>query len=167
MTTTAAAVLLVGLGGVWIGRSTAPSTEVVDRFPLPGLGEMIELVVSGERLGAHFAVGRNEDGVLCVEAGTPTNTRSSCTSEIRAEGVQAVAMQAGRNLVVAGYTQQAAQLAIVLDGEERRLLDLTSIPDGNALAFGTIIEAQPDVVGIEVIDDQGRIVKRHFPSIGP
>jgi hypothetical protein len=84
------------------------------------------------------------------------------------DDVTAVAFQTDTGIAVAGYAPASvARLTAVYDGELRRPLTLTPVPGRQTFAFGTIENARPAFVEIEVVDENGNIIKRYFPSIGP
>ena len=80
----------------------------------------------------------------------------------------ALAHQTQGAIVVAGYLPgPVGALTAVLDGEHRRPLLLTPFVDGGMLALGSIMRASPALIEIEVVDEKGAVIMRHFPTIAP
>lgn len=130
----------------------------------PGTMEIVDPVVSDARVDAQFAIGRDDKGVLCAEAGSARETLRVCGGH----DLAALAFQTEEAYVLAGYVPMpVGSLTAILDGKHRRPLQLTPIPDAGMLAFGLIERASPAIIEIQVVDENGEIIKRYFPTIGP
>lgn len=159
------AALLV-LTGVLAGCIAHPVQEQGRALPGPVVpdSEIVDPVVSGVDDNGRFAVGRDGTGVTCAEVGTATVTQRVCGGD----QLTAVAYQTQGAIVLAGYLPMpVGALTAILDGEHRRPLLLTPFADGGILAFGSIVRTSPTFIEIEVVDENGAVIMRHFPTIEP
>jgi hypothetical protein len=153
----AAAAVVAVLGGVSLLSRPAETPQISRGF--------VEEVVTGSEGDGHYIVGFDIEGNLCAEAGSVFGSHSACGGS----DLTVVAFRSDESIAVAGYASMSVGgLTAIFDGDLRRSLELIPIPDRNAYAFG-IVELVGDVqfVEIEVMDQTGRIIQRHFPSIGP
>lgn len=153
----AAAVVAAVLGALSLLSRPAETPQISRMF--------VEEVVTGSEGDGHYIVGFDVEGNLCAEAGSVFGSHSACGGS----DLTVVAFRSDESIAVAGYAPMSVGgLTAIFDGDLRRSLELIPIPDRDAYAFG-IVELVGDVqfVEIEVMDQTGRIVQRHFPSIGP
>lgn len=153
----AAAAVVVVLGAVSLLSRPAETPQTSRMF--------VEEVVTGSEGDGHYIVGFDIEGNLCAEAGSVFGSHSACEGS----DLTVVAFRSDESIAVAGYAPMSVGgLTAIFDGDLRRSLELIPIPDRDAYAFG-IVELLGDVqfVEIEVMDQTGRIMQRHFPSIGP
>jgi len=157
-----ASVLILGAVAILVRPNETPPASSPPPFPGSAI---VEVVVSGSQDNARFSVGLDADGTLCAEAGSESMSQSVCGG---GDDVTAVAFQTDTGVALAGYAARSvAGLTAIYDGDLRRSLTLTPVPGRQMFAFGTIETAQPAFVEIEVVDQNGDIIKRYFPSIGP
>lgn len=157
---------LMVVTGVLAGCIAQPVQEHGRALPGPVVadGEIVDPVVSDARDDARFAVGLDGTGALCAEVGTAIMTQRACGGD----QLTAMAYQTQGAIVLAGYLPMpVGALTAILDGEHRRPLVLTPFADGGMLAFGSILRASPTFIEIEVVDENGAVIMRHFPTIAP
>lgn len=157
-----ASVLILGAVAILVRPNETPPASSPTSLPRTAI---VEVVVSGSQDNARFTVGLDTDGTLCAEAGSESMSQTACGGGV---DVTAVAFQTDTGIALAGYAPASvARLTAVYDGDLRRPLTLTPVPGRQMFAFGTIEKLQPAFVEIEVVDQNGDIIKRYFPSIGP
>lgn len=152
---TAVVVVVLGMVAVVVRSTDDPPRSRV----------FVEEVVTGSEGDGHYTVGFDIEGNLCAEAGSIFGSHSACGGS----DLTVVVFRSDESIAVAGYAPMSVGgLTAIFDGDLQRSLELIPIPDRDAYAFG-IVELVGDVqlVEIEVMDQTGRIIERHFPSIGP
>lgn len=164
---TAALVALVGLVAVLLQPNDPQTVR----------SQVVDEVIAGSHENSHYAVGFDGDGVLCAETGASTDlskqSQAVCGDSDQAaapayQQVAAAAYRGDSSVALAGWVPtSAATITAVYNGEIRRSLELTPIPGFDLYAFGVIEDAQARFIEIEIRNEAGEIIQRHFPSIGP
>jgi hypothetical protein len=133
------------------------------RVPVPQA--VVEVAVEGARGGAHFEVGLDGAGSMCILAGDDALGYASCGGGSEFE---TVAVQTEAGIIVAGYVlPPATGVSLIFDGGPHRPVALAPVPDRDELAFGVIVAARPLLLEVEVVDDAGEVIRDHFPTIQP
>jgi hypothetical protein len=131
------------------------------RVPVPQ--EVVEVAVEGARGDAHFEVGLDADGSICIVAGDDVATYASCGGGAEFE---TVAVQTEAGIVVAGYVlPPATGVSLIFDGGPHQPVALAPVPDRDELAFGVIVAARPELLEVEMVDGAGDVIRDHFPTI--
>lgn len=126
---------------------------------------MVEVAVEGTRGDAHFEVGSDAGGSLCIHAGDAGHTYGSCGGGSEFE---TVAVQTEAGIIVAGFVlPPATGVSLILDGGPHRPVALAPVPERDELAFGVITAGRPALVEVVVVDDAGEVIREHFPTIQP
>lgn len=127
------------------------------------MGTIVEEVVSDSQGDARYSVGLGPNQELCAQAGYGFHSQSACGGA----DIEAVVFQGDGVVALAGYAPSpVAGLTLVFNGDLRRPLQLIPIPGREMYAFGAIETVEVDYVEIEVVDGNGDIIQRFFPSIG-
>jgi hypothetical protein len=126
---------------------------------------VVEVAVEGTRGDAHFEVGSDAGGSLCIVAGDDAGGYASCGGGSEFE---TVAVQPEAGIIVAGFVlPPATGISLIFDGGPQRPVALAPVPDRDELAFGVITAARPALVKVVVVDDAGEVLREHFPTIQP
>lgn len=133
------------------------------RVPVPQA--VVEVAVEGARGNAHFEVGADAAGSMCVLAGDDAAGYTSCGGGSEFE---TVAVQTDAGIVVAGYVlPPAAGVSLIFDGGPKHPVALAPVLDRDELAFGIIVAGRPALLEVEVVDGAGDVIRNHFPTIQP
>jgi hypothetical protein len=125
----------------------------------------VEVAVEGTRGDAHFEVGSDGGGSMCILAGDDAASYTSCGGGSEFE---TVAVQTGAGIIVAGFVlPPAAGISLIFDGGPHQPVPLAPVRGRDDLAFGVIVAARPALVEVVAVDDAGEVIMSHFPTIQP